>query len=74
MENPEEVLKRAEKRGPTNPFVLSCRNFLTNKGFLSEKQISSLKKVTKPRPRKGYDHGMSYGDVDQVAQEYGNEY
>lgn len=52
------ILEKAYKMtGPNNDFVNSCENFLNNRGFLSDKQVESLGKVTSP-----CDEEHVYGD------------
>ena len=52
-------LSAAEKRDPGNPFVLSCRKFFTERGFLSDKQKSALRRVTKTYSQ------SQYGEIDR---------
>ena len=60
METEEEnVLRIANMRDPGNRFVVSCKRFYRDKGFLSNKQINALMNVRCKR-----NHQFFGGDDD----------
>ncbi len=69
-------LEAAEKRMPRCKFVKSCRSFLTNRGFLSAKQIEALTFAGTPNRRErqfGNPWGGDDFDEHEAYMDFGIE-
>lgn len=60
-----DVLEKAKKSDPENPFVESCESFFKKAGFLTLKQFAALDKIKPRKPsnsRKPFDND----DIDNT--------
>jgi hypothetical protein len=64
------ALANAERADPGNPFVASCRCFYEARGYLSDKQLSSIKRVT-PTRRPSPALAFLGSDYNSSPDEYG---
>jgi hypothetical protein len=58
----ETSLQRAERIAPNFEFVISCRKFYTERGFLSDKQVKALDSIQERGYRMGVDLSRIFGD------------
>lgn len=67
MSDPKAAIERAKKADPGNPFVASCERFFAARGYLSDKQIASLGKVTRTLSKgEAAYHRVNWGDGGNV--------